>query len=102
MISPGLTAGHLPRLKSSTLRWKTTWSGPAGSGSLVVVRSSGPDRKSGSIDDILATRVIRASAKEVGGELAGRGIKAIRDRVAEMLPDGDKEALPKDMDVDEQ
>lgn len=70
-------------------------------GSLVVVRSSGPDRRSGSVDDILATRVSRASAKEVGGELANRGIKAIRDAVAELLPGGNKEQ-PEDMDVGEQ
>ncbi|MDX1930797.1 MAG: hypothetical protein SFV81_30010 [Pirellulaceae bacterium] len=71
-------------------------------GSLIVVRSSGPDRQTGSIDDILATRVIRASAKDVGGELANRGIKALRDRVAGLLPGGDEEQLPEDMDVGEQ
>jgi len=65
------------------------------------VRSSGPDRKSGSIDDILATRVIRASAKDVGGKLAKRGVKAIRDRVTRLLPGGDKEQLPEDIDVAE-
>lgn len=70
-------------------------------GSLVVVRSSGPDRKSGTIDDILAIRVIQANAKEVGGELANRGIKGIRDRAARLLPGGEKEKLPKDMDIKE-
>lgn len=70
-------------------------------GSLVVVRSSGPDWESGTIDDILAIRVIRANAKEAGGELANRGIRGIRDRVARLLPDGEKEKLPKDMDVEE-
>ncbi len=57
-------------------------------GSLVVVRSSGPDRKPGSIDDILDTRVIPASAKDVGGELAERGLKALRDRFGKLLPGG--------------
>lgn len=70
-------------------------------GSLVVVRSSGPDRKSGSIDDILATRMTRASAKEVGGELAKRSIKAIRNRVGKLLPGGKKGPLPKEIDVAE-
>ncbi|HUG67128.1 MAG TPA: hypothetical protein VMM76_05230 [Pirellulaceae bacterium] len=71
-------------------------------GSLVVVRSSGPDRKSGSIDDILATRVIRSPAKQVGGELVDRGVKAIRDRVSRVLPGADKEMLPEDMDIGQQ
>jgi len=69
-------------------------------GSLVVVRSSGPDRKSGTIDDILAIRVIRANAKDVGGELADRGIKGIRDRVAPLLPGGEQKKLPRHKDVD--
>lgn len=70
-------------------------------GSLVVVRSSGPDRRSGSIDDILAIRVIRASAKEIGGELTNRGIQAIRNAVTDLLPGGGHE-LPADVDVAEQ
>jgi hypothetical protein len=69
-------------------------------GSLVVVRSSGPDRKSGTIDDILAIRFIRANAKDVGGELADRGIKGIRDRVAPLLPGGEQEKPPRHRDVD--
>jgi hypothetical protein len=70
-------------------------------GSMVVVRSSGPDRKSGTLDDILAIRVIPANAKDLGGELANRGIKGIRDRVAQLLAGGEKEKLPKHVDVDE-
>ncbi len=70
-------------------------------GSLVVVRSSGPDCESGSIDDILATRVVHASAKELGGELANRGIKMLRNGVAGLLPSRDK-TLPADIDIDEQ
>jgi hypothetical protein len=57
-------------------------------GSLVAVRSSGPDRKSGTIDDLLAPRVVRASVKDVGGELAKRGMQALRDRVAQLTPGG--------------
>lgn len=92
-----------------TLRDRDSWQQPlelfvdkALLGSLVVVRSSGPDRKSGSIDDILATRVVRSSAREVGGELANRGIKALRDRVAKLLPGGDEDQLPEEIDVGEQ
>lgn len=68
-------------------------------GSLVVVRSSGPDRKSGTIDDLLEMRVTRAAARDVGGKLAKRGIKAIRDRVTGLLPGSDKEQQPKDIDA---
>jgi hypothetical protein len=71
-------------------------------GTIVVVRSSGPDRKSGSIDDIIAIRVIRASAKDVGGELANRGIKALRDRVVRRLPGVADQQLPADMEVGKQ
>lgn len=55
-------------------------------GSLVVVRSPGPDRQSGTIDDILAIRMIQASIPEIGGELAERGMQALRDRAARLLP----------------
>lgn len=95
-------------LESGRLRDHDSWQQPLELfvdktllGALVVVRSSGPDRKSGSIDDILATRLVRASAKDVGGELANRGIKALRDRVAHLLPGGDEEQLPQKMDVGE-
>lgn len=68
-------------------------------GSLVVVRSSGPDRKPGSVDDLLEIHVIRASAKEVGGELAHRGWNALRNRVTKLLPGGGKEAQPEETDA---
>ena len=55
-------------------------------GSLVVVRSPGPDRQPGTIDDILAIRMIQASIPEIGGELAERGMQALRERAARLLP----------------
>ncbi|QDT80931.1 hypothetical protein Mal35_44060 [Gimesia maris] len=70
-------------------------------GSLIVVRSSGPDRRSGSIDDLLETHVVQASVKEVGGELAHRGWKALRNRVNNFLPGGEKEKQPAENDVSE-
>jgi len=70
-------------------------------GSLIVVRSPGPDRESGSIDDILAVRVVRASAKEVGGELANRALEAMRNRVDRLFAGDDGEVLPKDIDIGE-
>lgn len=66
--------------------------------SQVVVRSWGPDRKPGSFDDIVTERTIRASAKEVGGKLAKRSIKSVRDRIAGWLPGGDKEEQPEETD----
>lgn len=67
-------------------------------GSLVVVRSAGPDRKPGSIDDLLAIRTVPAPAKEVGGELAKRGMKAVRNRIADWLPGGKQEQQPEKTD----
>lgn len=66
---------------------------------LVVVRSPGPDRKTGSIDDILGISVIHNSPNDFGRELANLGIKALRDRVAELLPGGDQEQLSDDMNL---
>ncbi|HBJ38194.1 MAG TPA: hypothetical protein DDZ51_26255 [Planctomycetaceae bacterium] len=71
-------------------------------GSLIVVRSSGPDRKSGSIDDLLAIRVVRAQAKDVGGELAKRGAKALKDRIAGLLGEDAKEPLPENINGGEE
>ena len=65
---------------------------------MVIVRSWGPDQKTGSIDDILSKKMIRAPAKDVGGEIAKRGVKAIRKRVAGLLPGGDKEKQPEKTD----
>lgn len=45
-------------------------------GPMIVVRSHGPNRESGTLDDLLAVRVAWASAQEVGGALADQGIEA--------------------------
>lgn len=60
-------------------------------GSLIVVRSSGPDHATGTADDILGTQIIRAPAQAVGGELANRGMKALRERAAKLLPNNNEE-----------
>ena len=57
----------------------------------IVVRSWGPDSVPGSSDDIVEERTVRVSAKEAGSELTKRGVKAIRNRITEMLPGGKKE-----------
>lgn len=64
----------------------------------IVVRSWGPDHIPGTYDDIVEERTIRVSAKEAGGELTKRGVKAIRNRIVEMLPGGKKEQQPEETD----
>ena len=64
----------------------------------IVVRSWGPDHIPGSYDDIVEERTIRVSAKEAGGELTKRGVKAIRNRIVEMLPGGKKDQQPEETD----
>ncbi len=54
-------------------------------GELYVVRSSGPDRKSGTIDDILSPEIRIASLKEVSGELIDRGHKKVKEKFTETL-----------------
>jgi len=68
-------------------------------GSMVVVRSSGPDGNSGTIDDLLAIRVRRAAAKEVGGELADRSLRAVRKRLAKFMPGKGDAELPDEIDI---
>lgn len=48
-------------------------------GTLIVVRSSGPDRKTGSVDDLLAVRNLRPTLKEAGGKVIQSGAEALRD-----------------------
>ena len=60
-------------------------------GTLLVVRSIGPDRKSGMIDDQLAVRTVRAPAKQIGGELAKRGFEKLREKAKGWLRGKDDE-----------
>ena len=60
-------------------------------GTLLVVRSCGPDRKPGTIDDQLAIRTVAAPAKQIGGELAKRGFDEVREKVKGWLPGKDEE-----------
>ena len=54
-------------------------------GELYVVRSSGPDRKSGTIDDILSPEIRIASLKEVAGELIDRGNKKVKEKLTDTI-----------------
>lgn len=69
-------------------------------GSLVVVRSPGPDRRSGTIDDILAIRVIEVDAKDVAAEVVDRGMDGIRKRVAKFLPANEQAKHPANKNLD--
>lgn len=69
-------------------------------GTMLVVRSHGPDRQSGTIDDLLEIRVARAPAAKVGGELVNRGVKALRDRAARLRA-GDDDEPAEDLQLDQ-
>jgi hypothetical protein len=71
-------------------------------GSMVVVRSSGSDRKSGTLDDLLAIRITPATGKQVVGELAERGLQAVRGRLARMLPGSQEKEIPEQIDLQKQ
>ncbi|QDT63778.1 hypothetical protein [Calycomorphotria hydatis] len=50
-------------------------------GSLIVVRSAGPDRTHETVDDLLEIRVVPKDAKEIGGELINRGLDVLKERM---------------------
>lgn len=55
-------------------------------GKLVVVRSQGPDRSAGTLDDLLAVRALRNKTQQFGAALAKQGAKALADRVQQLFP----------------
>jgi hypothetical protein len=63
-------------------------------GSSIVVRSHGPDQQPATLDDIKDSRFLAASAKEVGGELANRGLEAAREKFNELLPEKQDDEPP--------
>jgi type II secretory pathway pseudopilin PulG len=69
-------------------------------GTVVVVRSLGPDQQAGSIDDISETRIIRATAAEVGGELAKRGLNKLRERATKLFQRDDSDDNPSSTEED--
>ena len=56
-------------------------------GSMLVVRSAGPDQRRGTIDDLLAVRFSRAAVKDVAVALFKRGAGAAKDQLAASLED---------------
>lgn len=66
-------------------------------GTLIVVRSWGPDARHGTLDDLLAIRITRPPIKVFGKKLLAVGIDLIRDRVQKLLPG--KGVPPQNMDI---
>jgi hypothetical protein len=67
-------------------------------GSMLVVRSHGNDGKSGTLDDMLAIRIVRARVAEIGGQLAKRGFDKVKDRLQKLLLEKDVDVIPIDID----
>ena len=55
-------------------------------GTLIVVRSWGPDREHGTIDDLLEIQFTRPPLKVFGKNLAIVGIDLIQERIKKLLP----------------
>ncbi len=53
---------------------------------MIVVRSHGPDHKSGSIDDLLAIRIAKAPVKQIIGNAVHQGIQAAAEKLKDVLP----------------
>ena len=67
-------------------------------GSMLVVRPHGNDGKSGTLDDMLAIRIVRARVAEIGGQLAKRGFDKVKDRLQKLLLEKDVDVIPIDID----
>lgn len=65
-------------------------------GTLIVVRSAGPDRNPGTLDDMLAVRFARPGLKVLGIDLAKIGAEAVKDRLNKILPGN---PLPAQFDI---
>lgn len=70
-------------------------------GTLIVVRSFGPDRQRGTIDDILAIGEAHVPLKQAAGKLANRGLNALKDRAAKLLQRDDQPPPPDDKKADQ-
>ncbi|MCA9094709.1 MAG: hypothetical protein KDA68_14580 [Planctomycetaceae bacterium] len=69
-------------------------------GTLIVVRSFGPDRKRGTIDDILVIGEAHLPLKQAAGKLANRGLNVLKDRAAKLLQRKDTPTPPDDKKTD--
>lgn len=67
-------------------------------GTLIVVRSAGPDCKTGTIDDMLAVRFDRQDLPVLGKELAAVILQAVRNRLPQILPAKQGNPLPPQID----
>lgn len=68
-------------------------------GTLIVVRSAGPDRRTGTIDDMLSVRFARPRLKALGIDLGKLGVEAVQGRLHKILPGLLDNALPVHVDI---
>lgn len=68
-------------------------------GTLIVVRSAGPDCRTGTIDDMLAVRFARPGLKVLGIDLAKIGVEAVKNRLHKILPGLPDNPLPGQVDI---
>jgi hypothetical protein len=54
-------------------------------GTLVVVRSNGPDRRSGTSDDLLGIRMQQKPLKQLGGEIGNVAVEKLKEKAAALL-----------------
>lgn len=91
-VAEQIRADKVPAPQPGNLPDKDSWQQPLQLfldklpfGTLIVVRSFGPDRQRGTIDDILAIDEAHVPLKQAAGKLANRGLNALKDRAAKLL-----------------
>lgn len=100
-----IRADKLPAPQTGNLPDKDSWQLPLQLyvdklpvGTLIVVRSFGPDRKRGTIDDILVIGEAHLPLKQAAGKLAKRGLNALKDRATKLLQHNDEPSPPTTID----
>lgn len=57
----------------------------------ILVRSAGPDRTPGTVDDLFAERTVQTPTKKPGAGIVDRAVQGIRDRVKRLLNSDDED-----------
>ena len=68
-------------------------------GTLIVVRSAGPDSRTGTIDDMLSVRFARPRLNVLGIDLGKIGVDAVKKRLLHILPGLPDDPLPAQVDI---
>lgn len=86
-------SGDGDHLKSTVLNETDVWETPLTlsvdrllTGTLIIVRSCGPDAKSGTQDDQVATRLTAVPAGKFAAKKIDQGIDAVKNRIRKLLP----------------